>query len=123
MTRKEQMGLTHSSASAEPTRDWKDQDTVTVTATLDLGQNSSQKTTLQLTEDAAQVLLSDLLRITTPPRPTFDMTVETTDSFDEHEDVEYVLRHRQLALKGKHGNTFYNFDRVLRVTAVPHEES
>lgn len=118
-----QSGITYTEVTADRTTDWKHRDTVTLRATIRLGENNYETSVLQFSEEAAQSLLSDLLQITAPPAPRFDLTVETTESFDEHENVEYTLRARRLDVQGDHGSAVYNFDRVLRVTAVPHEES
>lgn len=74
-----QSGITHDAAKAEATTDWKGQETVTVRATITLGEKNSQTTVTQLTRSAANSLLSDLLLITTPPRRRYDVHVTLTD--------------------------------------------
>lgn len=98
-----QYGVTHTEASAEKTQDWKENDTITVSATVRHGENSSDTSTFQLTEEAAQALLSDLLRITAPEiATTHDVravfvdggSAEFVDVGFENRGDRYVLIHR-----------------------------
>lgn len=119
----QQLGITHDTASARLTQDWKGNDTVTVQATVHLGENNSQTTPLQLTEGAAKELLSALLLATRPWPETKDVRVVFRDAdAQERTDVTFTRRERAYELAYADGTVVYiERDDVSFVEVSPHK--
>jgi hypothetical protein len=121
LERTEELGVTMPGAEAYASRNRLGENTVAVRTTYSTG-NGSSSSTSQLTEEAAQALLSDLLRVVKPAEPRFRVEVhlDKDNSPLRFENARYRRGPAWLSISDEQGESHFNtrFVRYVDVDKV-----